>query len=111
MDAEYKILISTLKEKWEVEVDRLFHLNNQPLPSQGEVIGAIWEFAEPMDVLVSAAGSHPGDLQKLWRTHQPNTYHMEYGYSCMGYEIPAAMGVKIADPSREVMPSLAMGRT
>ena len=53
-------------------------------------------------MLVSAAGSHPGDLHKLWRTHQPNTYHLEYGYSCMGYEIPAAMGVKIADPSREV---------
>ncbi|HXD12162.1 MAG TPA: thiamine pyrophosphate-dependent enzyme, partial [Anaerolineales bacterium] len=48
------------------------------------------------------AGSHPGDLHKLWRTHQPNTYHLEYGYSCMGYEIPGAMGVKLADPSREV---------
>jgi 3D-(3,5/4)-trihydroxycyclohexane-1,2-dione acylhydrolase (decyclizing) len=102
VDAEYQALISTLKEKWEVEVDRLFHLNNQPLPAQSEVIGAIWESAAPMDVLVSAAGSHPGDLHKLWRTHQPNTYHLEYGYSCMGYEIPAAMGVKIADPSREV---------
>ena len=73
-----------------------------PLLSQGEVIGAIWESAAPVDVLVSAAGSHPGDLHKLWRTHQPNTYHLEYGYSCMGYEIPAAMGVKLADPSREV---------
>jgi 3D-(3,5/4)-trihydroxycyclohexane-1,2-dione acylhydrolase (decyclizing) len=102
VDDEYQALISTLKEKWEAEVDRLFHLNNQPLPSQGEVIGAIWESAAPTDVLVSAAGSHPGDLHKLWRTHQPNTYHMEYGYSCMGYEIPGAMGVKMADPSREV---------
>jgi 3D-(3,5/4)-trihydroxycyclohexane-1,2-dione acylhydrolase (decyclizing) len=102
VDAEYQALISTLKEKWDVEVDRLFHLNNQPLPSQGEVIGALWESAAPVDVLVSAAGSHPGDLHKLWRTHQPNTYHLEYGYSCMGYEIPAAMGVKIADPAREV---------
>jgi 3D-(3,5/4)-trihydroxycyclohexane-1,2-dione acylhydrolase (decyclizing) len=100
--ADYQARMTMLKEKWEQEVDRLFHLNNQPLPSQGEVIGAIWESAEPMDVLVSAAGSHPGDLHKLWRTHQPNTYHLEYGYSCMGYEIPAALGVKIADPSREV---------
>jgi 3D-(3,5/4)-trihydroxycyclohexane-1,2-dione acylhydrolase (decyclizing) len=83
-------------------VDRLFHLDHQPLPAQSEVIGAIWESAEPVDVLVSAAGSHPGDLHKLWRTHQPNTYHLEYGYSCMGYEIPGAMGVKLADPSREV---------
>ncbi|MEO8354790.1 MAG: 3D-(3,5/4)-trihydroxycyclohexane-1,2-dione acylhydrolase (decyclizing) [Chloroflexota bacterium] len=102
VDDEYKSQIAALKENWEVEVDRLFHLNNQPLPAQSEVIGAIWESAEPMDVLVSAAGSHPGDLHKLWRTHQPNTYHLEYGYSCMGYEIPAAMGVKMADPAREV---------
>jgi len=102
VEDEYQSQIAGLKENWEVEVDRLFHLNNQPLPAQSEVIGAIWESAEPMDVLVSAAGSHPGDLHKLWRTHQPNTYHLEYGYSCMGYEIPAAMGVKMADPSREV---------
>ncbi len=91
-----------LKQEWESEVDRLFHLNHRPVPAQSEIIGAIWESAGPQDVLVSAAGSHPGDLHKLWRTHQPNTYHLEYGYSCMGYEIPGAMGVKLADPSREV---------
>ena len=102
VDSEYQSQISDLKEQWEREVDRLFRLNNQPLPAQSEVIGAIWESAQPQDVLVSAAGSHPGDLHKLWRTRQPNTYHMEYGYSCMGYEIPGAMGVKMADPSREV---------
>ena len=102
VDSEYQSQISDLKEQWEREVDRLFRLNNQPLPAQSEVIGAIWESAQPQDVLVSAAGSHPGDLHKLWRTRQPNTYHMEYGYSCMGYEIPGAMGVKLADPSREV---------
>lgn len=102
VDSEYQSQIFNLKEQWEREVDRLFRLNNQPLPAQSEVIGAIWESAQPQDVLVSAAGSHPGDLHKLWRTRQPNTYHMEYGYSCMGYEIPGAMGVKLADPSREV---------
>jgi 3D-(3,5/4)-trihydroxycyclohexane-1,2-dione acylhydrolase (decyclizing) len=102
VDSEYQSQIASLKAQWDEEVDRLFHLNNQPLTSQSEVIGAIWESAEPKDVLVSAAGSHPGDLHKLWQTHQPNTYHMEYGYSCMGYEIPGAMGVKMADPSREV---------
>lgn len=99
---DYQRHISELKTAWEAEVDRLFHLNNQPLPAQSEVIGAIWESAGTRDVLVSAAGSHPGDLHKLWRTHTPNTYHLEYGYSCMGYEIPGAMGVKMADPSREV---------
>jgi 3D-(3,5/4)-trihydroxycyclohexane-1,2-dione acylhydrolase (decyclizing) len=102
VDLEYRSQITNLKAEWEQEVDRLFHLDNQPLPAQSEIIGAIWESAEPKDVLVSAAGSHPGDLHKLWRTHQPNTYHLEYGYSCMGYEIPAAMGVKMADPSREI---------
>ncbi len=98
----YQEQTGALKAAWEAEVDRLFSLGNQPLPAQSEVIGAIWESADPRDVLVSAAGSHPGDFHKLWRTHAPNTYHMEYGYSCMGYEIPGAMGVKVADPEREV---------
>lgn len=102
VEASYLALEAQLKTAWEAEVERLFHLNNQPLPAQSEVIGAIWESAQPEDVLVSAAGSHPGDLHKLWRTHLPNTYHMEYGYSCMGYEIPGAMGVKVAHPERQV---------
>jgi 3D-(3,5/4)-trihydroxycyclohexane-1,2-dione acylhydrolase (decyclizing) len=106
---DYQTQIAELKAAWEAEIDRLFHLDHQPLPAQSEVIGAIWESADERDVLVSAAGSHPGDLHKLWRTHQPNTYHMEYGYSCMGYEIPGAMGVKMADPSREVYVFLGDG--
>ena len=69
----------------------------------------MWEASGPRDVLLSAAGSHPGDLHKLWRTRTPNGYHMEYGYSCMGYEIPGAMGAKIADPSREVYVFLGDG--
>jgi 3D-(3,5/4)-trihydroxycyclohexane-1,2-dione acylhydrolase (decyclizing) len=100
--ATYANSVAQLKNAWEHEVDRLFHINSQPLPAQSEVIGAIWEAAGPRDVLVSAAGSHPGDLHKLWRTRTPNSYHMEYGYSCMGYEIPAAIGVKMADSSRTV---------
>jgi 3D-(3,5/4)-trihydroxycyclohexane-1,2-dione acylhydrolase (decyclizing) len=100
--AEYAAQASCLKTKWEAEVDRLFHLDNPGRPAQSEVIGAIWEASGPRDVLVSAAGSHPGDLHKLWRTRTPNGYHMEYGYSCMAYEIPGAIGAKLADPSREV---------
>ncbi len=100
--ARHATTVAQLKSEWELEVDRLFHLNVQPLPAQSEVIGAICEAAGPRDVLVSAAGSHPGDLHKLWRTRTPNSYHMEYGYSCMGYEIPAAIGVKMADPTRTV---------
>ncbi|MBP9041420.1 MAG: 3D-(3,5/4)-trihydroxycyclohexane-1,2-dione acylhydrolase (decyclizing) [Anaerolineaceae bacterium] len=102
VSAEYSAEIKALKEEWEAETDRLYHLNHSPLPGQSELIGAIWEQAGPRDVILSAAGSQPGDLHKLWRTKTPGSYHMEYGYSCMGYEIPASLGVKLADPSREV---------
>ena len=100
--AEHVAEVKQLKTEWEAEVDRLFHLNSAGKPAQCEVIGAIWEAAGERDVLLSAAGSHPGDLHKLWRTRTPNGYHMEYGYSCMAYEIPGAMGAKLADPSRDV---------
>ena len=105
----YSEQVANLKQAWEQEVDRLFHLGNQPLPAQSEVIGAMWEASGPRDILLSAAGSHPGDLHKLWRTRTPNGYHLEYGYSCMGYEIPGAMGAKMADPSREVYVFLGDG--
>jgi len=105
----YAAQIARLRQDWEAEVDRLFHLNTQPKPAQSEVIGAMWEAAGPRDVLVSAAGSHPGDLHKLWRTRAPNGYHLEYGYSTMGYEIPGALGAKLADPSREVYVFLGDG--
>ena len=104
VSADYAAEIAALKTQWDAEVDRLLHLNSQDSgrPAQSEVIGAMWEAAGERDVLVSAAGSHPGDLHKLWRTRTPNGYHMEYGYSCMGYEIAGAIGAKMADPSREV---------
>ena len=63
---------------------------------------SINRFLGPKDVVVCAAGSLPGDLHKLWRCQDPKSYHLEYGYSCMGYEIPAAIGIKLADPSRDV---------
>jgi 3D-(3,5/4)-trihydroxycyclohexane-1,2-dione acylhydrolase (decyclizing) len=107
--ADYAACVASLKTEWEVEVDRLFHLNNPGRPAQSEVIGAMWEASGPRDVLLSAAGSHPGDLHKLWRTRTPNGYHMEYGYSCMAYEIPGAMGAKLADPTREVFVFLGDG--
>ncbi len=99
---DHAAAVKSWKMEWAQEVERLFHLGNQPRPAQSEVIGALWEATEPRDVLVSAAGSHPGDLHKLWRTRSPGGYHLEYGYSCMGYEIPGAIGAKLADPSREV---------
>lgn len=102
VESAYIAEYAALKTEWEAETDRLLHLNHPGKPAQSEVIGALWEAMSPRDMLLSAAGSHPGDLHKLWRTHTPNGYHMEYGYSCMGYEIPGAIGAKLADPSREV---------
>src|SRR5947208_1817875 len=88
--------------EWDEEVTRLYALGHGPLPAQSEVIGAVNDAAAPTDVVVCAAGSMPGDLHKLWRTRDPKGYHMEYGYSCMGYEIAGGIGVKMAAPDREV---------
>jgi 3D-(3,5/4)-trihydroxycyclohexane-1,2-dione acylhydrolase (decyclizing) len=102
VDASYRDLAARLNKEWDREVDRLYHLNLQPVPAQSEVIGAVNDAAGPRDVVVCAAGSMPGDLHKLWRTRDPKQYHVEYGYSCMGYEIAGALGVKMAAPDREV---------
>ncbi|MER3456396.1 MAG: 3D-(3,5/4)-trihydroxycyclohexane-1,2-dione acylhydrolase (decyclizing) [candidate division GAL15 bacterium] len=99
---EYAEEVATLREAWDAEVERVTHQRHGPLLAQAEVIGLVNAFARPQDVVVCAAGSLPGDLHKLWRTRQPGTYHLEYGYSCMGYEIPGGLGVKMADPDREV---------
>jgi 3D-(3,5/4)-trihydroxycyclohexane-1,2-dione acylhydrolase (decyclizing) len=87
---------------WAQEVSRLVTAGHAPLPSQAEVIGAVNDAAGETGVVVCAAGSMPGDLHKLWRARDPKGYHVEYGYSCMGYEIPGGMGVKLAAPEREV---------
>jgi 3D-(3,5/4)-trihydroxycyclohexane-1,2-dione acylhydrolase (decyclizing) len=102
VDAAYAARIQSFREEWEKEVDRLYHLNWGPPISQGEVIGVVNEVSAARDVLVCAAGSLPGDLHKLWRTRDPKGYHLEYGYSCMGYEISGGLGVKMAAPDREV---------
>src|SRR5919106_1049769 len=73
-----------------------------PLAAQSEVLGAVNDASAPADVVVCAAGAMPGDLHKLWRTRDPKGYHVEYGYSCMGYEIAGGLGVKMAAPEREV---------
>jgi 3D-(3,5/4)-trihydroxycyclohexane-1,2-dione acylhydrolase (decyclizing) len=91
-----------LAAAWDDAVKRAYGLGHQPLPAASEVIGAVNEAAEPTDVVVAAAGSMPGDLQKLWRSRDPKGYHVEYGYSCMGYEIAGGLGAKLADPDREV---------
>jgi 3D-(3,5/4)-trihydroxycyclohexane-1,2-dione acylhydrolase (decyclizing) len=90
------------KHDWQRVVDRAYHLGHGPLPAQTEVIGAVNEACGERDVVVQAAGSMPGDLQLLWRARDPKQYCVEYGYSCMGFEIAGALGVRMADPSREV---------
>lgn len=100
--SEYQENVNRLKREWNAEVDRVYGQPSAAPFAQAEIIGALNAFAGPRDVVVGAAGSLPGDLHKLWRAREPNTYHLEYGYSCMGYEIAGGLGVKMADPSRDV---------
>jgi len=100
---EYRVEVVDVREAWERRVAEAFHFRNAPLPSQIEVLAVVNEAVDPDDVVVCAAGSMPGDLHKLWRAGaDPKTYHVEYGYSCMGYEIAGGLGVKLAAPEREV---------
>jgi len=99
---EYATRVRTENAGWQRTVDHAYHLGHGPLPAQTEIIGALNEFAADTDVVVQAAGSMPGDLQLLWRARDPKAYHVEYGYSCMGYEIAGGLGAKLADPGREV---------
>ncbi|WP_219417571.1 3D-(3,5/4)-trihydroxycyclohexane-1,2-dione acylhydrolase (decyclizing) [Pseudonocardia nigra] len=90
------------REEWNRVVDEAVHLGHGPLPAQTEVLGALNEEMHATDVVVQAAGSMPGDLQMLWRARDAKQYHVEYAYSCMGYEIAGALGIKMAAPDREV---------
>jgi 3D-(3,5/4)-trihydroxycyclohexane-1,2-dione acylhydrolase (decyclizing) len=92
-----------LHDEWQQEVDRIYAIRNEPLPSQGELIGVVNELSEPDAIMINAAGSMPGDLHKLWRTRHAKNFHLEYGYSCMGYEIAGGLGIKMAAPQQEVI--------
>ncbi|OQP06159.1 3D-(3,5/4)-trihydroxycyclohexane-1,2-dione acylhydrolase (decyclizing) [Geobacillus sp. 46C-IIa] len=118
--------IDVAKKAWEEELNRLHHVRyRQPgfqpevagqldeflseyseffgsMLTQTEVIGVVNEWIDDDAIIIGAAGSLPGDLQRMWVARRPNTYHMEYGYSCMGYEISGALGVKMAEPDKEV---------
>lgn len=122
----YTTEIKDAKEKWNKEVDRLYNLRytgesftpeipghlDHVLPEFGEqtgsyltqtrVLGILNEMLDDDSIIVGSAGSLPGDLQRVWRPKKPNTYHLEYGYSCMGYEVNATLGVKLACPDKEV---------
>lgn len=99
---EYRESARQRAADWDAVVERAYHRGHQPLPAQSEVIGALNEAVRPQDVVVCAAGSMPGDLHKLWRTRDSKGYHVEYGFSCMGYEIAGGLGVKMAAPDRDV---------
>lgn len=99
---EYRAQAERLHDEWDAEVQRIYDIRHAPLPSQGELIGALNEAAGEDGIMLNAAGSMPGDLHKLWRTAHPKNFHLEYGYSCMGYEIAGGMGAKMAAPERDV---------
>ncbi len=102
VDESYRAHSEQLHSAWDAEVERIYAIRNEPLPSQGELIGAVNELSAPDAIMVCAAGSLPGDLHKLWRSRHPKNYHLEYGYSCMGYEIAGGLGIKMAAPERDV---------
>jgi 3D-(3,5/4)-trihydroxycyclohexane-1,2-dione acylhydrolase (decyclizing) len=105
VDQQYADHAHELARAWQRTVDSAYAARTERSEHgvpQSQVIGVVNDVAGPRDVVVCAAGSMPGDLHKLWRTRDPKAYHVEYGYSCMGYEIAGGLGVKLAAPDREV---------
>ena len=100
---DYSREIAAERESWFARTERCYHLGHGPLPAQTEVFGALNELMGDEDIVINAAGSMPGDLQALWQARTPVQYHVEYAFSCMGYEIPAALGCKLARPESEVV--------
>lgn len=99
---EYREKAVFYNKSWDEKVALAYKPEGKGLPSQAEVIGAVNSFSDEKDVVLCAAGSLPGDLHKLWRTRDPKGFHLEYGYSCMGYEIAGGLGAKMACPDREI---------
>ncbi|WP_447925084.1 3D-(3,5/4)-trihydroxycyclohexane-1,2-dione acylhydrolase (decyclizing) [Georgenia muralis] len=95
--------VAEVRAGWDDVTRALVAPQGGALPAQVEVFGALNDLLGDDDIVINAAGSMPGDLQALWRARTPSQYHLEYGYSCMGYEIPAAMGAKLAAPDSEVV--------
>ena len=110
VDQAYREEVADLRAAWDATVVRAYDRSDDGAgprdgdrpPTQAEVIGAVDELSDPRDVVVCAAGSMPGDLHKLWQVRDAKGYHVEYGYSCMGYEVAGGVGVAMADPDRDV---------
>ncbi len=102
-DQTYLEAVAALKSEWDETVDELRNFSSRGGLAQSQVMGMTNDVFGGKATVINAAGSMPGDLLKLWRPEDPKAYHLEYGFSCMGYEIPAALGVKMAEPEREVV--------
>ena len=100
--AAYTNEIKTVKEDWEKELKRLCGLENEGGLNQTRVLMELQKLLTPEDNIVSASGSLPSDLERVWNVCRPGAYHLEYGFSCMGYEVSGALGVRLAEPEREV---------
>ncbi len=105
----YRKRVADYNKSWDEKVALAYLADDRDIPSQAEIIGAVNEFIQPRDVVLCAAGSAPGDLHKLWRTRDSKGFHLEYGYSCMGYEISGGLGAKMACPDREIYAILGDG--
>ena len=101
--------IAGLKEQWDAEVDRLYAAEHKDGLAQTRALGVINETLGDSDIILCAAGSLPGDLHRVWRSVEPKTYHMEYGFSCMGYEVSGAFGAALAEPDKNVYAILGDG--
>jgi len=116
VDDGYRAEQDEVWRAWDARVEAAYHPSADVtgaladgLLTQGEVLGRVNELSDPRDVVVCAAGSMPGDLHKLWRVRDRKGYQVEYGYSCMGYEIPAALGIRLADETRDVFAMVGDG--
>jgi 3D-(3,5/4)-trihydroxycyclohexane-1,2-dione acylhydrolase (decyclizing) len=112
VDDAHRARTTELKAAWEATVEAAYHPQTSGSGgrlTQNEVIGLVNEVSAPRDVVVCAAGSMPGDLHKMWRVRDPKGYHVEYGYSCMGYEIPGGIGIAMAAPDRDVFVMIGDG--
>lgn len=109
VEESYRSKAAGYNRSWDEKVTQAYHADDKEKPSQAEVLGAVNEYMEDRDVVLCASGSAPGDLHKLWRTKHSKGFHLEYGYSCMGYEISGGLGAKMACPEREIYVILGDG--
>lgn len=109
VEDSYSQRVADYNKGWDEKVTVAYKADERDIPSQAEVLGAVNNFMDSKDVVLCASGSAPGDLHKLWRTKDSKGFHLEYGYSCMGYEISGGLGAKMACPDREIYVILGDG--